>query len=122
MKKFKLLSVDDDPINQLIIEEQFSDISFLYFAFTGKDAIEMVSTVKPDIIFMDINMPGIDGYESCKQIKKISEFKKTPIIFISCLDSTKAVRIAKQVGGIDFVVKPFKFESLLNKMHMALET
>ncbi len=100
-----ILIVDD--------EEEISDIIALYLkksgyqpiaCATGKSALEIVSTEKPDLIILDIQLPDIDGLELCQQIRRMTD---CPILFLSCMGTDTDKILGLAVGGDDYMTKPF---------------
>lgn len=112
MKKPKILVCDDDPgileVIKIILEE--NNIEVITTA-TGKGIQKLIAGNKPDMLFLDLWMPGIEGEEITKILKRDPETKKIPIIIISALNDTKD--IAKKVGADGFISKPFTIDGLL---------
>lgn len=90
-------------------------------AINGKMALVAARTMTPDLILLDINMPDLDGYEVCQQLKTDEKTSKVPIIFLSALDEVTDKVKAFQVGGIDFITKPFQFEDVLVRIQTQLK-
>ncbi len=112
---YKILIVEDIPVNRQLLIKLLQPFGFqLQEANNGEEALKIWETWQPDLIFMDIKMPVMDGYEAIKQIKATNRGKKTPIIAItaSVLEEEKAVVLA--VGCDDFVRKPFRESTLFN--------
>jgi len=103
-----ILIVDDSALNRRLIRSGFVDCNVkLVDAINGPEGIEQVHLCKPDIILMDIMMPGMDGFEATKKIKENKEYEMIPVLFLSALDTINDKVKAFDVGGVDFVVKPF---------------
>ncbi len=120
MSKFKILSVDDEPTNQLVIDEILEDDYEVKLVYTGEECLETVKTFAPDLILLDINMPGIDGYDTCIKLKEDSETRSIPVIFLSALTSTEEKLKGYEVGADDYIPKPFDHEDLLHKIKKLL--
>lgn len=120
MPKFKILSVDDEPINQLVIDEILEDDYEVKLVYTGEECLEMVKEFSPDLILLDVNMPGIDGYETCVKLKEDSETRSIPVIFLSALSSTEEKLKGYESGADDYIPKPFDHNDLLNKIKKLL--
>ena len=104
----KILVVDDDITNQKILSIILDSFNIATVcADNGKQAVQMFAEVQPDIVLMDILMPEMDGYEACKRIKQLSGDKFVPVIFITGITETEAVVKAVDVGGDDFITKPY---------------
>ncbi|MCR3757978.1 response regulator transcription factor [Clostridium felsineum] len=111
---YKIMVVEDDPnISEIIcenIEKQgFQCLRIVEF----KKIIDEFITFKPELILMDINLPGNDGFCWCEKIREIS---KAPIIFVSARDSETDIVLGTNMGGDDYLIKPFSIEVLLAKV------
>ena len=101
---FKVLAIDDDiAMTELLTLMLQSHDYEIKTANNGPDGIELLRKVKPDIILLDLMMPGVDGWETCK---KIRSFSNIPIIVISALKDPEIVASALDAGADDFLVKP----------------
>ncbi len=112
--------VDDKPDNLVALEAVLSDPGYhLLSAHSGAEAIELLKKNEVDVILMDIQMPGMDGYEAARQIKRMEHCKNTPIIFISAIFTENPhVKQGYEAGAIDYFTKPFDPEIL--KMKVAI--
>ena len=104
--KWKVLVVDDEPNNLKLLREILQDQYQLSFATDGAKALDVSWKVKPDIILLDIMMPEMDGYETCRRLKTDPETSKIPVIFITALGETEDERRGFEVGGVDYITKP----------------
>jgi len=117
MSKKKILIVDD--MVQLTKAVSFSLKAEGYdviMAYNGKEALERIKEEKPDLIVLDILMPGMDGYEVCQELKKNEETKSIPIILFTSKAQKKDVVSGIKVGADDYIVKPYKFQVLHEKI------
>ncbi len=110
-----ILIVDDVATNRqylaMILGEE--DCYETRLASNGKDALDYISKEKPDLILLDIMMPEMDGYEVARRLKEDEETKEIPILFITAVTGTDNIVKAFEVGGVDYINKPFnKFELL----------
>ena len=121
MSQYKILSVDDEPANQLVIDEILEDDYEVKLVYTGEECLQTVKEFKPDLILLDINMPGIDGYETCLKLKQDPQTHYIPVIFLSALSSAEEKLRGYEVGADDFIPKPFDHENLLNKIEKLLK-
>ncbi|QMU99198.1 diguanylate cyclase [Borrelia sp. A-FGy1] len=103
----KLLLVDDTPTNLDLLINILQDEYEIRVAINGLDALKQVKIDSPDLILLDVLLPDISGYEVCKRLKGDPETRDTPIIFISSRDSTNAQLEGFNVGGVDYILKPF---------------
>lgn len=119
----KILIVDDTIENlnilNLILEKENFDV---YLSKDGYKAIKIAQEIKPDIILLDILMPNIDGYETCKLLKEDKTTKDIPIIFLSALSSPEDKIKAFDVGGIDYISKPFHDKEVLIRVQTHIKT
>lgn len=104
----RILIADDVEANRLVLEAIISDMGCEPFlAENGQQALEMVKTCKPHLILTDISMPGMDGYEVCRTLKKKEETRNIPVIFISAFDEAENIVEGFSIGGADYITKPF---------------
>ncbi|MEC4986717.1 MAG: response regulator [Oscillatoria sp. PMC 1076.18] len=112
-----MLVVDDTPDNIRFLSTMLGEQGYnVRKAINGQMALTAVQAVLPDLILLDINMPGLDGYEVCKQLKENQKTNTVPVIFLSALDNTEDKVKAFQVGGVDYITKPFQFEEVLARI------
>ena len=109
-----ILIVDDTPANIDIIMAILGDDYDIAVALCGEDALEIIEEDRPDLILLDIIMPGIDGFEVCKRIKNNKETCSIPIIFLSGNSSESDINRANELGAQGFLSKPIDPEELKN--------
>ena len=115
--KGNILVVDDTPVNLRLLSELLTKQGYrVRAARDGETAIRSVHTHHPDLILLDIKMPEMDGYEVCTHLKQDHETQDIPIIFISALSDADDIVRAFEVGGVDYVTKPFKFREVLARV------
>jgi len=121
--KYTILVVDDTIINVDILVATLGDEYNIMVALNGEDAIKYVDSYKIDLVLLDIMMPYMDGYEVCKIIKSKDNNKNIPIIFITAKNDEQSMQKAFEVGGIDFITKPFmpKEVELRVKTHLQIK-
>ncbi len=113
----EILVVDDMPANVEMVSMMLKHKGYkVRTALGGKLALQAVKENLPDLILMDINMPGMDGYEVCERLKSDDRAKEIPVIFISSLSETGDKVRAFQSGGVDYVEKPFRFEEVFARI------
>jgi len=121
-KTAKILVVDDEPLNREIMTEfLIDDFSDITLAVDGYDCLKICKNQLPDIILLDVNMPGLDGFEVCSQLKAIDPKKVTSVIFVSAFGQAENRIEGYKAGAIDYLVKPFEPEELLQKINRTLE-
>ncbi|MCA1903880.1 MAG: EAL domain-containing protein [Cyanobacteria bacterium KgW148] len=121
MNKFssaKILIVDDMPDNARLLMNILSRKGFeLICAYSGQMALELLQTVTPDLILLDVNMPGMSGYDLCEIIKQNRSIKDIPVIFISALHDLQNIVHGFALGGVDYITKPFQLEEVLARVN-----
>lgn len=116
----KILAVDDNPTNLAIIEELLSDQYDLKLVSNGQEALESAHQFQPDLILLDIMMPGIDGYEVCRRIRMSPSLCYTKIIIVSAMAMTSERLKGYKAGADDYITKPFDEDELLAKVRVHL--
>jgi len=118
----KVLVVDDKKENldilTHILEGEGYEVSF---AMDGEKAIQIASVYLPDLILLDVMMPGIDGFETCRRIKVLTDLRDIPIIFVTGKADVSDILRAFQVGAIDYVTKPIRHEELCARVKTHLQ-
>jgi len=105
-KLWKILVVDDEPNNLEVLRSVLAGTYTLAFAKNGHQALEAALRHRPDLILLDVMMPGMDGYEVCRRLKSDPDFDQIPIIFVSAMDDVEDQARGFEVGGIDYITKP----------------
>ena len=102
-----VLVVDDEPNNFDVIETFLSEQDYqLYYASSGDSALSILETVNPDLILLDVMMPGIDGMEVCQRIKAMPKWESVPIIMVTALTGKEDLARCLNAGADDFIGKP----------------
>lgn len=115
--KATILIVDDTAENLRILHEILSEKPYRILAFTrAKMALAVLEREKPDLILLDIMMDEMDGFEMCKKIKENHMTKDIPIIFISALNIVQDKVMAFELGGVDYITKPFQAEEVIARV------
>lgn len=117
-----ILIVDDDPLNLTILNNLLKEKYAVKVANNGTNALKVAnSDLSIDLILLDIIMPDIMGYEVCEKLKENSKLKDVPIIFTSALSETHEIVKGFQVGGVDYITKPFHPEEVNARVEVHLE-
>ncbi len=107
-EKERILIVDDVEVNRMILEQIIGNMGVQpLLAENGEQALELAEKWHPQLILSDISMPGMDGYELCRVLKKQEKTKDIPIIFISAYDNPQDIIEGLTLGGEDYITKPF---------------
>ncbi len=113
----KILLVDDNEQIRLLVQATLEGSNYDFFSATnGKEAVEKVVSVKPDLILLDVMMPEMDGFEACRLIKSNLETKSTPIIMLTAKGQEADIEKGKECGADDYFIKPFSPLALLKKI------
>jgi len=119
-EQHKILIVDDSKTNRQILKLMLEDYYDITTASSGEEALKEVLEVIPDLILLDIMMPGISGFEVLKKLKSDKKTKGIPVLFISGNISTEFKVQAFELGGADYIVKPFEEEEVLARIETHL--
>ena len=125
VKPYTILIVDDTPANLGVAVDFLEGKGFtVLVAQDGEEGLQRAQLVLPDLILLDVMMPGIDGFETCRRLKKTESTKDIPVIFMTALADTSDKVKAFAAGAVDYVSKPFQVEELLARIntHLSLRT
>jgi DNA-binding response OmpR family regulator len=108
-----ILIVDDEPINIDLLRETLKSKYRLIIATRGEQAYSLAVSKKPDLILMDVMMPGMDGFETCEKIKDNPETSHIPVVFVTALNEVEDKSVGYEMGGTDYITKPFEMSDVL---------
>ena len=112
-----VLIVDDDPANLELLFQHLSQAGYrVLVAETGQLALERAELAQPEAILLDVMMPGMDGFETCRRLKQQATTQAIPVIFMTALADTADKIKGFAAGGVDYVTKPFQPEELLARV------
>ena len=112
--KYNVLAVDDIPLNLLLIQKMLSRFNFkLRTAANGQQTLDMVAEQKPDLILLDLMMPGIDGFEVIRRLRANPDTQDIQIVILSALNSNEDIIRGFNEGANEFITKPIIMEKLL---------
>jgi signal transduction histidine kinase len=116
-----LLIVDDTPANLGILSDFLSDLGFrVLIAQSGESALKKAEYASPDLILLDVMMPGIDGFETCRRLKLGEKTKDIPVIFMTALSDTNNKVKGFSLGAVDYLTKPIQYEEMLMRVNLHL--
>lgn len=116
-EKARIMIVDDTVENLSLLNKLLSEQDYDVSLFPKAElALQALKLTPPDLILLDINMPGMNGFEFCEEIKKDEEYQDIPVIFLSAMQNLKDKVNAFQAGGIDYITKPFQFDEVLARV------
>jgi diguanylate cyclase (GGDEF)-like protein/PAS domain S-box-containing protein len=120
-----VLMVDDTPANLGVLAQMLEEQGFeVTVAQDGEEALLRARLVRPDLILLDVMMPGIDGFETCRRLKQIDALRDVPVIFMTALSDHNEKVLGFRVGGVDYVTKPFQIDEVLARIntHLSLRS
>lgn len=121
-RKSLVLAVDDKPQNLQFLGKLLSDGGYeVGMAQNGRQALNFVTKNEPDLILLDIMMPDMDGFEVCKRLKSDFAVRHIPIIFLTAKTDSKDIVKGFEIGGVDYVTKPFNSAELLARIKTHIE-
>lgn len=117
----RILLVDDNPTNLDILRETLAGRGYrLFVARSGEDAIRLATRTRPLLILLDVIMPGIDGFETCRRLKGDPQTRDSAVIFLSALDNAIDKVRGLEVGAVDFITKPFQGDEVVARVNTHL--
>ncbi|GAF02704.1 hybrid sensor histidine kinase/response regulator [Saccharicrinis fermentans] len=121
--KIKILAVDDNPKNIQVIGNLLRDAGYsVGFAYNGKQALDILREIQGfDLVLLDINMPVMNGLDTCKAMRKDDMLKDIPVIFLTALNHTEDLVAGFNAGGQDYVSKPFNYEEVISRVKTHIE-
>lgn len=120
----RILVADDQPANIQVVGSMLGKQGYeIVPAPDGPTTLKRLALRQPDLILLDVLMPGMDGVEVCRKIRENAEWKDIPIIFLSAADDKELIVRALEAGGVDYVTKPFNYAEMLSRVrtHLALK-
>jgi predicted signal transduction protein with EAL and GGDEF domain/CheY-like chemotaxis protein len=116
----RVLLVDDDEINLLLTRTALSVDFDIVEASGGEEALRLLRGWTPDLILLDARMPGLDGFETCRELREMYGFENVPVLMLTGLDDDASIQRAFQVGATDFFVKSSQWSLLVQRLHYML--
>ncbi|MDR3279775.1 MAG: response regulator [Synergistaceae bacterium] len=119
----RALVIDDDPALLKIVERQLNGLYETSISASGEDALKFLAKgiIQPDIILLDIDMPGLDGYETLARLKEIPDARDIPVIFLTGLTEAENQVKGLTSGAADYITKPFEKEILLARLRLRVD-
>ncbi len=117
-----ILTVDDDPNNLSVLHDCLEELNYTILAAEdGESAVKRAEYALPDLILLDVMMPGIDGFETCRRLKANTNTKEIPVIFMTALAETGHKVKGLEMGAVDYITKPFQREEMLARIAVHLQ-
>lgn len=120
----RILLIDDTPANLQAISGVLREQGYqITVATSGQQGLDLLAKFRPDLILLDVVMPGIDGFETCQRIKAMTQWREMPIIFLTARTETADIVRGFEAGGVDYIAKPFNAPELLARVrtHLTLD-
>lgn len=122
LKEANILIVDDNPQNLRVLGKLLGSNGFqISMAQSGEQTLTSVERDRPDLILLDVMMPGMDGFETCRQLKESPKTQSIPVIFLTAKADVEEVTQGLQAGAVDYVTKPFNSTELLARVNTQLQ-
>jgi two-component system, OmpR family, alkaline phosphatase synthesis response regulator PhoP len=118
----KIAIVEDDRSIQMVLELVFSRVAKcqVLVASNGIEGLALIKKEKPDVVLLDLMMPGMDGFEVCQHVKADASVRQTPIIFLTAQPQPTAVARAMELGAAGYLIKPFDPIKIIDQVNEAL--
>ncbi len=117
-RKSKIIfGIDDARENRMLLEALIKAAGYSFFAMeSGKEALVTATRIIPRLILLDIQMPEMDGFETCRRLRTMPQLNPVPIVFLTAAKTPADVQMGIAAGGNDFIIKPFDREQLLRRI------
>lgn len=113
----RVLIVDDTPASLSLLASVLEPQNYeILTASNGRDALQLAARAKPDLVLLDVMMPGHDGFYVCRELKAEPETRDIPVIFITSRRETEFVLNGFRLGAVDYIEKPFQAEEVLTRV------
>jgi len=112
----KIVVVDDNPENLNALKNTLKESFMVYPNPSAQDMFELLEHVRPDLILLDVEMPGMNGYEAIKKLKSDDKFREIPVIFLTSMTGEESEKEGLQLGAVDYIQKPFVTPVLLERI------
>jgi DNA-binding response OmpR family regulator len=117
-----IVIVEDDPTLVILVSQYLRDKGYeVYSARTGPEGLQLVQVIKPDLLLLDLMLPGLSGYEIGQRLRAIPAFEHLPILVMSALGDSDSMTFMQQLKVSGYLVKPVQFPTLLKEIQRVLE-
>ena len=118
----KIIAVDDNPENLLALKNSLKESYMVFPNPSAQNMFDLLEHVKPDLILLDVEMPGMNGYEAIKKLKSDEKFRDIPVIFLTGMNDEQSEKEGLQLGAVDYIHKPFVTQVLLERIKTCLSS
>jgi len=112
----KIVAVDDNPENLNALKNTLKESYMVYPNPSAQDMFELLEHIRPDLILLDVEMPGMNGYEAIKKLKSDDKYRTIPVIFLTSMTGEESEKEGLQLGAVDYIQKPFVTPVLLERI------
>jgi len=116
-----ILAIDDTPENLMTLGAALEEEYEVVMATSGQEGLELVQSMRPDLILLDVMMPGMDGYETCQRIRSIPENQRIPVVFVTAMGDSGSEMKGLEMGGADYLSKPLNVPIVRQRIRNLLE-
>lgn len=117
-EKKKIILVDDNPATLTACRKVLKDLYDVYPAPSAEKMFELLDHVLPDLILLDVEMPGTNGYDAMRMLNRYDDFRNIPVVFLTAMDDTKSEMEGLNLGAVDYIHKPFDSALLIRRLEM----
>ncbi len=118
-----ILVIDDEPTQRMLTQEALNQRGYrVEEADSGEAGLEIARRLKPDLILLDVMMPGMDGFEVCRAIRADENLCRTPVVIVTALEDLNMIEVGFQAGATDFIAKPIVWQLLGYRLQFALRS
>jgi len=118
----KIFAVDDNPENLLALKNTLKESYSVFPNVSAQNMFELLKHVRPDLILLDVEMPGMNGYEAIKKLKSDAQYRDIPVIFLTSMNDEQSEKEGLQLGAADYIHKPFVTPVLLERIKTQLSS
>jgi len=118
----KIIVVDDNPENLSVLKNTLKDKYMVYPSPSAPDMFDLLEHIQPDLILLDVEMPGMNGYEAAEKLKSNDKHREIPIIFLTSMDDEESKKKGLSLGAVDYIHKPIVTPLLLQQLEMHLSS
>jgi PAS domain S-box-containing protein len=120
-EKITVLVIDDEPVNLKLLVAFLEDNFEVVVSTSGESGLTRAEHVKPDLIILDVSMPGIDGFETCRRLKSNKHTSRIPVIFMTALNALEDKIMGFDAGGVDYITKPIQIKEAVVRIETHLK-
>ena len=119
-RKKRILVIDDDKSQLLFVNAILNSAYDIAAVTSGRDALELLGRLVPDLVLLDVLMPEMDGFEVYGKIREMASMKDVPVIFLTSVNAPEEIERALRLGAADYITKPYTSENFTNRIRNAI--